>query len=90
MNDSPSACCSVPAAPQIHLPDAVEVEFAAALMLKAVTAQYRLHMAAEVYAALRAGHIRINLHQRHALHDVALAHQALEARRTTGCSVLLP
>jgi NADPH:quinone reductase len=34
--------------------------------------------------------VKIRIDQRYALKDVANAHRALEARNTTGCSVLLP
>ena len=34
------------------------------------------------------GDVKINIGQRFALRDVAKAHEALEARETTGCTVL--
>jgi NADPH2:quinone reductase len=34
------------------------------------------------------GRIRIPIEQRYALEDVAQAHRDLEARKTTGCTVL--
>ena len=34
------------------------------------------------------GDVKINIGQRFALSDVAKAHEALEARKTTGCTVL--
>ena len=34
------------------------------------------------------GDVKINIGQRFALRDVAKAHEALEARKTTGCTVL--
>jgi NADPH2:quinone reductase len=34
--------------------------------------------------------IKILIDQRYALTDVAQAHRDLEARKTTGCSILLP
>ena len=36
------------------------------------------------------GAVRVNVQQRFALAEVAEAHRALEARRTTGSTVLLP
>ena len=50
-----------------------------------------LHAAsAEMFAMIAAGKLRVEIGQRFALEDVALAHQALEGRKTTGCTVLLP
>jgi len=34
--------------------------------------------------------VKIRIDQRYALADAAQAHRDLEARKTTGCSVLLP
>jgi NADPH2:quinone reductase len=34
--------------------------------------------------------LKVNVDQRYALKDVATAHRDLEARRTTGSTVLLP
>jgi NADPH2:quinone reductase len=36
------------------------------------------------------GKVMIHIDQRYALADVAQAHRDLEARKNTGCSVLLP
>jgi NADPH2:quinone reductase len=36
------------------------------------------------------GRVRIEVHQSYALRDAAQAHRDLEARRTTGCTVLIP
>ncbi len=46
--------------------------------------------ASELFSALADGIVRIDIHQRFALTDARLAHEALEARRTIGSSVLLP
>jgi len=46
--------------------------------------------ARELFDLLEQGVITAHIGQRHALGDVALAHRELEARRTTGSSVLLP
>ena len=45
-------------------------------------------MADELFEMVRAGAIKIRIDQRYALADAAQAHRDLEARRTTGCSVL--
>ena len=47
-------------------------------------------MADELFAVVTGGQVQIRIDQRYALKDVAQAHRDLEARRTTGCSVLLP
>lgn len=43
-----------------------------------------------VFAAVAAGHLRPAVHQRFALDDAAAAHRALEARATTGATILVP
>jgi NADPH:quinone reductase len=47
-------------------------------------------IAGRTFDALRRGIIRASINQRYALRDVATAHRELEARRTTGASILLP
>ncbi len=47
-------------------------------------------MADDLFAAVSGGKVKIHIDQRYALKDVAQAHRDLEARKTTGCSVLLP
>jgi len=47
-------------------------------------------MADELFAVVTSGQVRIRIDQRYALADVAQAHRDLEARRTTGSSVLIP
>jgi NADPH2:quinone reductase len=47
-------------------------------------------MADELFAMVTSGKVKIRIDQRYALKDVAQAHRDLEARKTTGCSVLLP
>lgn len=47
-------------------------------------------IAGRTFEALRRGIIRATINQRFALRDAAAAHRELEARRTTGASVLLP
>jgi NADPH:quinone reductase len=47
-------------------------------------------MADDLFAAVTSGKVKIHIDQRYALKDVAQAHRDLEARKTTGCSVLIP
>jgi len=47
-------------------------------------------MADDLFAVVTGGKVTIRIDQRYALKDVAQAHRDLEARKTTGCSVLLP
>jgi NADPH2:quinone reductase len=47
-------------------------------------------MAAELFALVKSGQIKINIKHRYALVDVAQAHRDLEARKTTGSVILLP
>ncbi len=47
-------------------------------------------MADDLFAMMRSGAVKIRIDQRYALKDAAQAHRDLEARQTTGCSVLLP
>ena len=47
-------------------------------------------MADDLFAVVASGKVKIHIDQRYALKDVAQAHCDLEARKTTGCSVLLP
>lgn len=49
-----------------------------------------LAMAAELFAVVASGQVRITIGQRYALADAARAHADLQARRTTGSTVLLP
>jgi NADPH2:quinone reductase len=46
--------------------------------------------AADLFAAVASGVIRPSINQTFALKDAAEAHAALEARKTTGSTVLLP
>jgi NADPH2:quinone reductase len=46
--------------------------------------------AARLFEAMRAGHVRAEVRQTFSLADVAAAHRALEARETTGATLLLP
>jgi NADPH2:quinone reductase len=47
-------------------------------------------MADELFAVVTSGAVKIRIDQRYALADVAQAHHDLEARKTTGSSVLTP
>jgi len=47
-------------------------------------------MADDLFEVVRSGAVKIRIDQRYALADVAEAHRALEARQTTGSSVLTP
>jgi len=47
-------------------------------------------MAEELFAVVRSGAVKIRIDQRYPLAEVAEAHRELEARKTTGSSVLLP
>jgi NADPH2:quinone reductase len=47
-------------------------------------------MADELFEVVRDGTVKIRIDQRYPLAQAAQAHRDLEARRTTGCSVLLP
>lgn len=47
-------------------------------------------MADDLFAIVASGAVRIPVERRYRLADVAQAHRDLEARLTTGCSVLLP
>ncbi|HEY8383553.1 MAG TPA: quinone oxidoreductase [Microvirga sp.] len=49
-----------------------------------------VEMAADLFSVVRDGHVRIPVHSRVALADAAEAHRALEARETTGATVLVP
>jgi NADPH2:quinone reductase len=45
-------------------------------------------MADDLFAAVTSGQVKIHIDQRFALADVQQAHRDLEARKTTGCTVL--
>lgn len=49
-----------------------------------------LAMAEELFAVVTSGQVRLSINQRFPLKEAATAHRELEARRTTGSSVLLP
>ena len=45
-------------------------------------------MANDLFAAVVGGDVKIRIDQRYPLGDVQQAHRDLEARKTTGCSIL--
>jgi NADPH2:quinone reductase len=45
---------------------------------------------ADLFGLVETGRVRIEVRQSYALSDAAKAHRDLEARRTTGCTVLIP
>lgn len=47
-------------------------------------------MAAELFEVVVSGKVRLEINQRYALKDAAQAHRDLEARKTTGSTILLP
>lgn len=47
-------------------------------------------MAAELFSMVESGKVKIDINQRYALKDVAQAHRDLEARKTTGSTILIP
>ena len=49
-----------------------------------------LESAAEMFAVVASGAVKIKINQRFALADVVKAHAELESRRTTGSTVLIP
>jgi NADPH:quinone reductase len=47
-------------------------------------------MAADLFEMVGSGKVKIDVHQRYKLAEVAQAHSDLESRKTTGSSILLP
>ncbi len=47
-------------------------------------------MSAELFDVLASGKVKTSINQRYALAEVARAHEDLEARKTTGSTVLMP
>lgn len=60
------------------------------LMHYTATRQDLEQMAAELFAMVATKEINVQINQRYTLADVAQAHRDLEARRTTGSSILIP
>jgi NADPH2:quinone reductase len=49
-----------------------------------------LERAADLFAMMKSGAVRVPINQRYALADAARAHRDLEERRTSGASILMP
>jgi NADPH2:quinone reductase len=47
-------------------------------------------VAKDLFDVVASGAVKININQRYALKDAAEAHRDLEARKTTGSTILLP
>jgi len=62
----------------------------ATLFTHIATREVAQEMSDELFGMVTSGKVKIRIDQRYALKDVAQAHRDLEARKTTGCSVLLP
>jgi NADPH2:quinone reductase len=54
------------------------------------TREELLASASDFFAVIQGGAVRVSVQQRFALADAAEAHRALESRRTTGSTILLP
>ncbi len=62
----------------------------ATLFTHIATRETTQEMANELFEVVGNGDVKIRIDQRYALADVAQAHRDLEARKTTGCSILMP
>ena len=60
------------------------------LMVYTARREDLLHSASELFAVVENGAVKIEVNQTYPLREAAQAHRDLEARRTTGSSVLLP
>lgn len=60
------------------------------LMAYTATAEALRANASELFAQVQAGNIHVSINQTYALADAAQAHRDLEARKTTGSSILVP
>ena len=49
-----------------------------------------LATAADLFEVVRSGAVKVEIHRTYPLEEAAQAHRDLEARRTTGSTVLLP
>ena len=58
------------------------------LFTHAATRESTQAMADDLFAVVQSGAVKIPVDQRYALDDVQQAHRDLEARKTTGCTVL--
>ena len=62
----------------------------ATLFTHIATRESTQKMADDLFAVVGSGQVKIRIDQRYALADVAQAHRDLEARKTTGSTVLMP
>ncbi len=62
----------------------------ATLFTHIATREATQNMADDLFAVVLSGAVKIRIDQRYPLADVSRAHTELEARNTTGCSILLP
>ncbi|MFL6663692.1 MAG: quinone oxidoreductase family protein [Rhizobacter sp.] len=62
----------------------------ATLFTHIATRESTQQMADDLFAVVTSGQVKIHIEQRYALADVAQAHRDLEARKTTGSSILVP
>ena len=46
--------------------------------------------AGDLFKAIKTGDVKISVNQRYKLKDAAQAHKDIEARRTTGSTVMIP
>ena len=76
-----------PFAPAVLAPKCLYVT-RATLFTHIATRERCQAMADELFAVVRSGQVKIHIDQRFALHDVQAAHRALEARQTTGSTIL--
>ncbi|CAM5790990.1 quinone oxidoreductase family protein [Ottowia pentelensis] len=76
-----------PFAPAILAPKCLYVT-RATLFAHIATRERCQAMADDLFQAVGGGQVKIHIDQRFALTDVQAAHRALEARQTTGCSIL--
>ncbi|MBS0415907.1 MAG: quinone oxidoreductase [Proteobacteria bacterium] len=76
-----------PFAPAILAPKCLYVT-RATLFAHIATRERCQAMADDLFKVVESGQVKIHIDQRFALTDVQAAHRALEARQTTGCSIL--
>ncbi len=62
----------------------------ATLFIHIATREATQNMADDLFAVVLSGAVKIRIDQRYPLAEVSRAHTELEARNTTGCSILLP
>jgi NADPH2:quinone reductase len=53
-----------------------------------VTRETTQEMADDLFGAVTSGQVKIHIDQTYALADIAQAHRDLEARKTTGCTII--